>query len=357
MMNIVRWRRQEKFIAITDQRSTYVTLSDTTPIPSDEELRNEYESIRCATYNGIHGVWYADSDKPGPVLGITILTHGNEPSGLAALWYMRHCIDVAATLQKGSVFFVLNNTKAAEAYFAALSIVDEDKRETTKRLARLHHHNMNRLPGDTLELKGDTRFEIYRAQELRPIWRLFDVGLDIHSTLQTSDPMIIACDGFDERLIKGFPIDIVITNIDRVQLGKPAISFYGTPGSVSVIGIEAGSHEDPQSVACAIRCARALMENLGMLAREGSTAQQPAQASHEYFVDGSVVLPDASYSLVKVFDMFEPIKRGQVLARGNGPDIAAPFDGHSLLGHHKLKPDFLGEEMMFLSYPVRKIIL
>lgn len=325
-----------------------------TQIPTHTDLRSEFSFAKGSSFNGVSGVWVVDSGKRGPTLGITMSTHGNEPSGLAALWYLRNHFGLEGKLERGKVIFVMNNVQAAENYFAACSIANKKKRDLAKREARRVDYNFNRLPENVLSFKDDARYETRRAQELRPIWSMFDIALDIHSTSKDSDPIIIACDGFREELVKGFPIEVIVTNIDKIQIGQPAISLYGKPGTISAFGIEAGSHEDSTSFVCARECVLALMQNLGMIPATGARGTSQYR---EYRINGAVILPTEAYEMTQVFRQFEPIRKGQVLARGNGTSILAETDGHALMGPPRTKPDFFGEEMVFLSLPVRKIRL
>jgi|SRR3989344_1214683 len=322
--------------------------------PTFAQLAQELAFMQCFEIEGVKGVWHVDSGNPGPVLGITIHTHGNEPSGLAALWYFRNQFDLRKNLKRGSMFFVLNNMRATEQYFTAINVADLDERERQKTKARFCDVNMNRLPSNAPNIVGDGRYEIIRTQELRPIWQKFEVAFDIHSVSKKSGPMIIACGGLQPDLIRGFPVDTIITNIEKIQVDKPAVSFYGGEDSIRTLAIEAGSHEDDSSLRCSIACTMALLQNLGLI--EGQNDAIPREYK-EYFVDGSVILFDASYEMVKVFEMFEPIKQGQILARCGKDQIIATFDGHALMGRPTTKPDFLNEEMLFLSRPVKKLMI
>lgn len=324
-------------------------MSDITA-PTFAQLAQEFAFIQDSEFEGIKGVWQIESGNPGPVLGITVSTHGNEPSGLAALWYLRNVFKLADNLLRGSVFLVINNIRATEHYFAAVAKQDD----VAKKAARLCDHNMNRLPENSLILKGDTRYEVLRAQELQPVWEKFEVAFDIHSTSMRIDPMIIACGGLQENLIKGFPMDILITNIEKVQVEKPAVSFYGIGGKIKTLAIEAGSHDDPAAFKCSIACTLALLKNLNMVAGENEATPKEYQL---YEVAGSVMFPDLSFELEKIFDKFEVIKEGQILARGKGTRIVADFDGHAVMGPEEKKTTLLKEEVMFLSRPVRKLTI
>lgn len=318
------------------------------PIPTLEQLSSEFDFLQSSEFEGVKGVLCIDSGKPGPVLGITVNTHGNEPSGIAALWYLRNKLRIEDKLLQGSIFFVINNLKATERYFAARA----KNNEIAKNESRFCDHNMNRLPENVMSLKGDVRYEVLRAQELRSIWKRFEVALDIHSTAKESDPMIIACGGLQNDLIRGFPIDIIVLNIENIQIGKPALQFYGNQEEIKAFIIEAGSHEDDTSFTCSITCVLALLRSLQLIAGKNDVNLRERQI---YEVSGSLLFPNTSFELERVFKMFEPIKEGQILARGNGTRIVADFDGHVLMGPKGKKVNSTNEEVLFISRPVKKI--
>ncbi len=326
-------------------------------IPTINDLHSEFEFIKNSTYDNVRGIWYVDSGKKGPVLGITMHTHGNEPSGIAVLWYFRNHFKLADKLQSGSIFFVINNLKATEDYFSTFEMEDGEEKEEKKRRARFCDHNMNRLPENIFNLIDDERYEIRRAQELKKIWSKFDVAFDIHSTSKETDPMIIACGGLQKDLISGFPVKIIITNIEKVQIGKPAIYFYGEGRAkkTRTLAIEAGSHENSSSFNCAIDCTTALFQNLGLIERSMNASRETGY--DEYLVDGSVIFPDSSFEMSKIFEMFEPIVKGQILAQNKDVKIVAQFNGHVLMGSPKINPTSIKEEAMFLSRPVRKFTI
>ena len=308
------------------------------------EARKVFERLSRSRYEGVPGIVRIDGKKPGPTVGITVCTHGNEPSGLAAADFLFNTVARKKELLSGTVYVVLNNVLAADRYFNARTAEE-------KRTARFADVNMNRLPPDALERKQDTRYEIKRIRALSPIVERFDVGLDIHSTSQDSAPMIIALGNeIPKDLIQGMPIRKILSNIDAVQKGKPASYFYGPKdGSGIKLGIETGSHEKSSSFERAKLCAEALLQNLGMLAGK----PQPVSAPYEeYPVTSSVLFPDDSYELTREFPNFECVPKGTLLARGNGPDLVAKANQCTLFASGT-KPVSLSEEALFLSDPVR----
>ena len=315
-------------------------------LPTYDELKSLFEYSVGQRYRGVPGVIRIDSGAPGPTAAISLFTHGNEPSGLAVLWRALQDDILAKRLERGSVLFVLNNIEAAGRSFS-LSTPEERRR------ARFIDINMNRLPKNALELTTDSRSELRRLRELYPIYREIDVALDVHSTSQESDPMVIEITNMDRGLTKGFGIDKVLVNIVPIQVGIPIGCFFGgIDREITVFEIEAGSHENPNSFGCAIDSAFKFLANLNMIKLESPAG--PREIS-EYRIASSVLFPNDTYQLVKVFRDFEAITQGQVLAAGDGEPILSPIDGHTLFGTPNRKPASIAEEALFLSEAAQRI--
>lgn len=304
-----------------------------------------FNELYKPTEQDIPGVTVINSGLPGPTVGITVCTHGNEPSGLVAATYIRERIQNETPLLCGRVVLVVNNPGAVENYLR--------DGERAAHGGRFIDADMNRLPADLSSTEDPVPYEVRRAQELVPVWQQFDVGLDIHSTTLPTSPMLVVIGGtLHTELVKGFPIENVLTNIDAIQIGKPAPAFYGTLGRSRAMSVEAGSHTDPASYECARVCVQRLLENLEMLPR---TTEAEVSPLSEYEIAGSLILQDDSYEIVREFRTFEPITKGTVLARGNGADAVMPFDGHVLFHNGKPKPADPKSEALFFSKPVRHI--
>lgn len=311
------------------------------------DIAAAFHELNSSVRDGVPGVWAVHSGNPGPVVGITVLTHGNEPSGLAAYHYFRHTYQLEHRLRRGSVYFVLNNPEAARRYFAAVAIADEN----AKRHARFIDINMNRLPDDPFSENNDQRYELKRARALREIWARFQYALDIHSTDQSTRPMIIKLARSNMKLISRFPISTIISNIDSIQSGKPACYFYGGKKS-QVYGIEAGGHEVKRSLQRAITCTRTFLALLDLI----SVNRLPKVKDQiEYRVFDSVWFPNTSYELTRTLREFEVIHKGQLLATGDGQPITASTDCRVLMAPHGKKPTYITEEVIFLAQMSRHL--
>ncbi len=307
----------------------------------------EFNFLKKSEYLGVKGVLRIDSGKPGPILGLTICTHGNEVAGIAAVNYLRNKYNISQKLLRGSVIIAVNNLKAAEKALKA-------RTEIGKLKSRYIDLNFNRLPKDLLKIGRDNRYEINRAKDLLPIWNMFDVALDIHSTIQDNPPMIIASDNLDYGLVKGFPIKTIISNIVKVQIGAPAFSFYGGKKKIQTIEIESGQHNKDSSQVVALKSILSLMKELRMIKGKNRIKKR---LFDEYCVCDSVIFPNDKCELSRIFKDFELVKKNDILAIINGRKMKAKRDYCILMAPTGIKRIKSGEETVFLSKPVKKKII
>ena len=101
-----------------------------------EAVLREFKKSTC---DGVSGVMRIDGPKPGPVLGITACTHGNEPSGLAIFHHLLNDLRIKEALKCGTLYLVVNN-------ITQLGILCGHNR----RWYRSRKMNMNRLPKDVM---------------------------------------------------------------------------------------------------------------------------------------------------------------------------------------------------------------
>ena len=301
----------------------------------------DFNTLCLKTYKGIRGVELFDSGKPGPTLGITIQTHGNEPVGLAVYPYLKEVFASKHGLLKGRVFIVLNNLRASRRYFEAMNRGDKAKMEK----ARFVDVNMNRLPTKKLDDPNCKLYEVRRTRELMPIWKQFDYGLDLHSTSQKSNPMIVALDRSDLGLIDMLPFTDVISNIESVQIGTPACALYGSKKS-SIFGLEAGQHTGRESFRKAKLSVQVLLGLLGMVKMK----EYPKKSRKDvYRVFDSIIPTDRSFKLAKTFKTYEKISKGQLMAFSHAGDIIAQEDCLALFGRDSKLEVHLNEEALFLA--------
>ncbi len=306
------------------------------------EIIEAYNKLSSSEYLGVKGVHCFGQKDKGRTVGIGIMTHGNEPTGLAAYKYF---LDNDIIPESGRVIFILNNLKAAEKYFNSINSSIEKKRSF-----RWVDINMNRLPIDCLEIEAN-QYEIERIKELVPVYETLDYGIDIHSA--ESDPkgtIINISDDLEHGLFKGFPKEMidVIANMVNVQKGIPACwLFGGKEREIPILGIESGTHEDVESFETSIKCVIEFCKNCGVLKRESIVSPRKFNV---YKVLTSVFYPKKDYFIPKKFLAFEELTRNQVLGVNMHSDpVLCPFDCLTLFGRKKLQqPKDISDEVFFL---------
>lgn len=237
---------------------------------SHDDLEAVFNFIRRQKTDGVEGVMVFDSGKPGPTLGITAITHGNEIAGLATLPTLI-ILQEMGLIQHGKVIYTADNMRATAEYFQAYRQDDKAAMRTAR--SAKGDINMNRLPTDTMDPGHDPghSYAQARARELKPFWDQFDVGIDLHTTSTPAPPMIITHDEPDEKrkhLFANLPSADWITGIYDYLNGYSVTDFFGrgNPQEKAVtLTLECGQHLDPLSAQAARNGALTLMENLGLV--------------------------------------------------------------------------------------------
>ncbi|MCB0358389.1 MAG: hypothetical protein KDD44_02090 [Bdellovibrionales bacterium] len=316
-----------------------------TVCPTFKELRAAAEELSTAAVSGVSGALRISSGRSGPCLGVSVCTHGNEPAGLAVVWWSLFERALAERLRCGEVVFVLNSPQATFDYFSG------------NKNARFVDVNMNRLDNEMLDVDSE-HYEVRRLRELLPLVQQFQVALDIHTTSIPTEPMIVEVSETPRQLYAGLPYARIVSGISEIQVGVPVGYFYGGYGrSIPCFEIEAGQHEAQESFVRAIESFIGLMENLGMIERPAEREEKrAAEPFEEYEIASSIMFPDDSYELVRDFENFGPIARGECLATGSGAPICAPSDGHTLFASASRRPASLAEEALFLTHPRRLVM-
>ncbi|PZP40392.1 MAG: hypothetical protein DI585_00995 [Pseudomonas fluorescens] len=303
-------------------------------------LKTTWDFLAKHSVDGVLGAIDFHAEQAGPTVGITIMTHGDEPAGLAAVHYFLQQKPLNQILRRGRVVFLINNLEASRRFWAAACLEDV-------RASRFVDVNMNRLP--FADLQGRT-YEEQRALEVLPVWRTFDYALDIHSTTQPTRPMVIVGRGPEAfKLCRTFDMDTVLENMLNVQLGMPAIAFYGH-GATSTLGVEVGGHYSEQSLRRSVQTVVEFLEALDMIPALSQDLGYEREFSdaYSYYVYDALVLHHPEAELSRVFLDFENVRAGDVLARDPEREYCATEDGHVLFAPPQTRIMYPGEEALFL---------
>ena len=327
-------------------------------LPTHDDLKATFDDMVNQEYNGVPGAVRIGTKDP--VVCVSALTHGNEPSGLAPIWhymrdewYAKYLEDSGA----GSVVFLVNNIEAAKGYFDLP--VDADEVEKGK--WRSIDVNMNRLPDNIVSADiHDARSEVRRVCELRPLFAEFDAGLDIHSLSASDMHLIMEVKGTGKHHARNAPLEDLVTNMIPVQQGIPVSRLYGgLHNRIPVVGIEAGQHEHENAYMRAILSTEAFLASFGLI-RDFKPLPGLCDLN-EYRISQGIVFPAELYNdciLAKTpFGMYETVESGDpivCLQATGAPVERAKHRGHILMATTSGKPTTPGDEACFLSHPVQK---
>lgn len=279
-----------------------------------------------------------DSGQPGPQVGISAMTHGNEPVGLKAFQHLLESgLLSAGHLQAGKVLLFVMNLKAAEQYFSSP--------ENTF-ACRCADQDMNRLPSD---LEASTHYEARRVSELQPLLAHLDLALDIHSTSQAAPPMVVEItphDRFPQALFAHIPI--VIRDLLPFLKGEALISYMGHAETERYV-VECGQHEAESSVACATEAILSLLRHSGVMPPEPEPLVSPASQREIYQIYQGVSFPDASYAFERLIQNFEFLPQDFVFAQGGQGALSVPKDSYAIMPPAELKPTYYQTDFMYFA--------
>ena len=120
---------------------------------------------------------------------------------------------------------------------------------------------------------------------------------------------------------------------------------------IETVEIEAGQHRDPKSVDVSLRSILTMLENLKMIS--ASESRKTFSKKKEYFIASSV-MAEKDMVMIRQFQNFERVTKGEILARTPKKEIKSPFDGHIVMVPRGRKIVKIGEEAFFLSKPMKR---
>jgi predicted deacylase len=196
------------------------------------ELQPPDIGTHAAGNTGVPYVHRFDSGRPGPVVMVQALTHGNELCGAIALdWLLREGVAPV----HGSLVLAFANVAAFERFDPA-----------NPHVARCVDEDLNRVWADTVLFGPRDSVELRRARELQPFVDAADLLLDIHSMSEPCVPLMVCGTqdknaGFARKL--GMPADLLIDTGHPAGLRMVERGAFSDPASPKrALLIECGQH-------------------------------------------------------------------------------------------------------------------
>lgn len=299
-------------------------MNETLPYPPIEVTPRDLSAYRVGN-TGIDYVHSFDSGRPGPEVLVVGLTHGNEFPGVTALSFL---LDAGIRPRRGRLTLAFANVEAYGRFDPGRPID-----------SRFVDRDMNRVWRDDILAVDDGSYEIKRARELRPFVERADALLDIHTTFNPVQPMLVyqtlpKVEALARRLRE--PLHHIVTPGGKHQGGL--LCEYGRLGDPShpAVGmvVECGQHFAAASGAVAIDTTLRFLELFEIVA-PGAFAENrlPASVGEPMVYDISEVLIAKSDAcrFVRPFLGFEELAEGEVFAIDGGIEHRAPYDRCTLI--------------------------
>lgn len=296
-----------------------------------------------------------DGDGPGPTLICLAGLHGNEPAGVVAA---RQVVELLARDERrlsGRLVAVAGNRKALAAGRRFLD-ADLNRMFTGEKISRV------RAAGDPA---GAEEGELRELDEL--LTELVEGAadrvflLDLHTTSGPGSAFGILDDTLPNREIAlDLPVPLVL-GLEEELSGT--LSGYMSSRGVTVVGFEAGQHEDRRSIDRAEAAIWLVLASCGLL--EGGEWPEVAAARRRLQADNETatrivevryrhhIEPQDDFRMAPGFSSFQPVAAGQPIGLARSGPVTSPMRGLLLMPLYQAQ----GEDGFFLVRPVRPVWL
>lgn len=269
---------------------------------------------------GVEFVHVLESGRPGPVVLVQALTHGNELCGAIALdWLLAGGVRPA----RGTLVLVFANVAAFERFDPR---APEDSRYVDEDYNRVWADEAMFGPRDTAERR--------RARELRPFVDRADWLLDVHSMTEPCEPIMVCgraekAAAFARRM--GVPGVLLLDNGHPSGLRMIERGAFSDPASPrTALLIECGQHWAKRSVEVAKDTVLRFLRETGAV--EAGWAQErlalvPPPQQRLIRVTEPVVAKSMRFRFVRRFAGLEVVPRaGTLIATDGGHEWRTPYD-------------------------------
>jgi Succinylglutamate desuccinylase / Aspartoacylase family len=314
------------------------------------------EPARQLAKPGEHLIASVRGPLPGPTLLILGAIHGNEPAGvLAADRVLRQIQERRADL-RGEVVLLRGNTRALER---RVRYIDADlNRQWTADNVRISESGNRDRPEMSELIEQGELFAALREAVIRARGEVYFV--DLHTTSAPGKPFATVGDTIrNRRFALSFPLTIVL-GLEE-QIDGTLLEYLNNLGAITM-GFEAGQHEAITSVDhhealiwnATVATGNFRREDLAefdrfrsVLARAGG-GRRVVEVRHRH-----AIVPEDRFQMEPGFRNFQPVRRGQLLARDRSGAITARETGLILLPLYQT----LGDDGFFLGREVKQFWL
>lgn len=293
-------------------------------------------------------------EESGPVVVVIGGIHGNEPAGVAALERLFDLLAEEPRINPGFSFSgeLLALRGNLEALAAGRRYVDVDLNRIwhpTRRAADAPYPNV-----EARELNG-LLAAIEHVLEENPHHEL--VLLDLHTTTAGGGIFSVTADDQPSLMLAAeMAVPVVkgmLNDIQGTTLGYFRGGHFGAGRRVRAITFEAGTHQDPRAIDCALAATVNLLRALGCVRSEDVSTHHDKML--QACASGLPLMTELAYvhrladgrddfKMLPGYQNFQLIKAGEVLATDAGGQIVAPCSGYLLMPLYQR----LGREGFFI---------
>lgn len=312
---------------------------------------------------GEHLIAAVRGSIPGPTLLILGGIHGNEPAGVLAAERVLPRLQERKAELRGEVVLLRGNTRALQRNVRYIN-ADLNRQWQDVRIDQ----SGNCVPFEASELV-EQRELLVVLKEVISRARGDVYFVDLHTTSAPGKPFATVGDTLrNRRFALQFPVTIVLGLEEQIE--GTLLEYINNLGAVTM-GFEAGQHEATASVDHHEAVIWNATVATGNLCREDVTELDQSQSLLELASGGRRVVEVRhrraisaadDFQMEPGFKNFQPVRRGQVLARDRMGEIRACETGLVLLPlYQKLGDDgfFLGRDVkrfwLYLSALLRKL--
>lgn len=296
------------------------------------------------------GVWPPTTAARGTLLFVVGGLHGNEPAGVRAIRLVLAELARRGLGLRGRLVGLAGNR-------AALA-----------RGVRYVEQDLNRLWSEEALASAPAGAEAREQAELlaafeRHLAAGFErvVLLDLHSTSAGGAPFTIHSDTLVNRpLALALPVPVLLGLEERVE--GTLLSWFTDQGHAAVC-LEGGQNDVPSTIENHVAALWLTLVSAGLLSR----ADLPEYERHHARLANSArslpavvelryrygIAAGAAFEMLPGFQNFQPVRRGEVLARvaaqGGVAEVASPLAGRMLMPRYQA----LGDDGFFLGREVR----
>jgi succinylglutamate desuccinylase len=272
---------------------------------------------------------------PGPLVICIGGMHGNEPAGIFAARHVLQTLQATQAVFRGE-FIALSGNRTALAQRCRYLTQDFNRLWTATRMSNLHRSPAP-VPQNSEEKEQQellSAIESALARRRGPV-----IFLDLHTTSADGVAFTVISDTIlNRRLALSIPAPVIL-GLEECLDGT-TLNYINDLGYIAV-GFEGGQHEAPASIEHHEAAIWTILQTAGCLRAE---AAPQADALREQLARDTKNAPRIveiryrhaiqegdQFVMEPGFSNFQPVKRGQLLARNRHGDIRAPETGLILM--------------------------